>query len=272
MTYKLDVIGVGNMARAVISGIQASSSAVSEIRLFDKITSQYDLLKSGSCSYVICNSVSEAVNEADCVFLSVKPQNFPDLLTEIASCSNYSSKLYVTIAAGITSTSVSEALGSASVVRVLPNLPMVIGNGVSVICKNDKVSNEDFSFVRSLFEYSGSTVLIDECDMNRMIGVTSSSPAYVFKLIDCIYNGAIAQGLEPNGLVDAICDVFIGSAMLLKSSGESPDTLISRVASKGGTTEKALETLNNADIDKIIASAMLACTKRADELGKQDKK
>lgn len=268
MMYKLAVIGVGNMARAVISGIQNSSVAISEIRLFDKNDSQYDLLDEGRCPYVICDSVGEAVSSADCVLLSVKPQNFPELLAELSSCNGFESKLYVTIAAGISSQTVSEALGDASVVRVLPNIPMVIGQGVSVICRNPRISAHDFSFVRSLFDSSGSTVLIDECEMNRMIGVTSSSPAYVFKFIDSIYKGAIEQGLDTDGLLDAICDVFIGSAMLLKSSGETPDALISKVASKGGTTEKALEKLNQAEIDKTVASAMSACTLRADELGK----
>ena len=268
MTYKLAVIGVGNMARAVIAGIQNSSVAVSEIRVFDKLASQYELLSHGRCPYVICGSISDAVNDADCVLLSVKPQNFPELLSELATCNNFHSKLYVTIAAGITSQSISTALCGARVVRVLPNIPMVIGRGVSVICRNTEIDEADFSFVRSLFDSSGSTVLIDECDMNKIIGVTSSSPAYVFKFIDCIYQGALAQGLDGDGLIDAICDVFIGSAMLLKSSKETPDALISKVASKGGTTEKALEKLSGADVDKIITDAMIACTARADELGR----
>lgn len=268
MSYRLAVIGVGNMAKAVISGIQSSKTEVSEIRLFDKNQEQYNEIAQGACPYTVCDSATIAVDGADCVLLAVKPQNYPELLSELAACSGHSSKLYITIAAGITVKTVSEALGNAPVVRVLPNLPMVIGKGVSVICRNTDVSEENFSFVCSLFSASGSTVLIDEEEMNRIIGVTSSSPAYVFKFIDAVYKGALVQGLDGEGLVDAICDVFIGSAMLLKSSSVTPEQLISRVASRGGTTEKAIEKLNNADIDNIISSAMLACTERADELGK----
>ena len=268
MNYRLAVLGVGNMAKAIISGIQKSSCSVSEIRLYDKNTDQYNDLATGTCSYAYCNSIADAVSGADCVLLAVKPQNLPEVLSEISTCHTYEDKLYITIAAGISVDTVSKSLTGARVVRVLPNLPMTIGMGVSVICRNTDVPTEDFDFVRSLFDCSGSTLLINESEMNRIIGVTSSSPAYVFKFIDAVYKGAVAQGIEQDGLLDAICDVFIGSALLLKSSPELPEQLISRVASKGGTTERALNVLNNENIDNIISNAMKACTERANELGK----
>lgn len=268
MSYKLAVIGVGNMAKAVITGIQGSDVKVSQIRLYDKNEVQYSELMSGRCPYVFCSSEIDAIEGADCVLLAVKPQNYPELLSKLSGADDHSSKLYITIAAGISVSSVSKALGNARTVRVLPNIPMIIGRGVSVICRNPEVPTEDFSFVCSLFSSAGSTLLINEEEMNRIIGVTSSSPAYVFKFIDSVYKGAIDQGLECDGLLDAICDVFIGSAMLLRSSSETPEQLIARVASKGGTTEKALAALDDANIDDIVCSAMLACTDRAEELGK----
>lgn len=268
MSYKLAVIGVGNMAKAVVSGIQKSDVDVSEIYIFDKNKGQYDTLDTGRCPYVQCDSVKSAAERSDCILLAVKPQNYSEVLEEIASLENHNKKLYISIAAGVTVQSVSNALSNANVIRVLPNLPMTVGAGVSVICKNPLVSEDDFSFVTSLFNSSGSTILIDESEMNRIIGVTSSSPAYVFKFIDAICKGAIAQGLSEEGLIDAVCDVFIGAATLLKQSRENPEKLIGRVCSKGGTTEQAMLKLNNADIDNIILSAMVACTNRADELGK----
>ena len=183
MSYKFAVIGVGNMARAVISGIQKNPQKISEIHLFDMNTEQYERLENGAISYNVHNSIEEAVSLCDCVLLSVKPQNFPEVLAELTKVSGYKDKLYITIAAGISVKTVSESLGGADVVRVLPNLPMTIGEGVSVICKNPDVSDEDFAFVTSLFSSSGSTLIIDERDMNRTIGVTSSSPAYAASAI-----------------------------------------------------------------------------------------
>lgn len=267
MAYKLAVIGVGNMARAVISGIQASDVAVSEIFLFDKKPEQYKMLSDGRCAYTYSSSVKSAVAEADCVLLSVKPQNYDEVLSELIQLPTCREKLYITIGAGITVASVERVLDTKRVVRILPNLPMTIGKGVSVICRNDAVPQCDFEFATSLFSSAGSCIFIDEEQMNRIIGVTSSSPAYVFKFIDAIYKGALAQGLSAEGLLNAICDVFIGSATLLKQVSDTPEQLISKVASKGGTTERALLKLEEANVDKIICDAMVACTERADALG-----
>jgi pyrroline-5-carboxylate reductase len=143
---------------------------------------------------------------------------------------------------------------------------MLVGQGVSVICRAEDVSEEDFAFVRSVFEASGSVTVIDESEMNRIISVTSSSPAYVFAFIDAIYKGALEQGLEIEGLLESVCDVVIGSAALLKAGGLSPEEQIKRVTSKGGTTERAMAVLREQDLAGTVAQAMKACTARAEEM------
>ena len=268
MKRKFAVIGVGNMARSIISGITANDIPVSEFYLYDKISAACNGYKDNKLFY-IKESIISAVENADCVLLSVKPQNYSEVLNEIKQVSGFNKKLYISIGAGISSQSVSDELSGAPVVRVLPNLPMTIGMGVSVICKNDNISSSDFDFIDAVFKSSGSTTLIDEKDMNAIIGVTSSSPAYVFKFINAICLGAEAQGLNSKELLDTVCDMVIGSAMLLKQSSDTPSELISKVASKGGTTEQALIKLNEGGFDETIKQAMIACTKRADELGKK---
>ena len=269
MNRKLAVIGVGNMAKAIISGILSSDLSISEIILFDKYPEQYStVLTQNRIPLHTAKTIAEAVTEADCVLLSVKPQNFPEVLAEIAAIPGHNQKLYISIAAGITVDNVSAPLHDACVIRVLPNVPMLIGQGVSVVCKNPHAESSDFEFVCSIFKSAGSIVLIQEEEMNRMIGVTSSSPAYVFQVIDAIYQGALAQGLPDDHLLDTICDMVIGSAMLLKHSGGTPEEWIAKVASKGGTTEQALAKLNEHHLNEVFADAMIACTKRADELGK----
>ena len=262
----LAVIGVGNMAKAIINGILASDSNISEIVLFDINKEQYSSLSS---EMIVCSdSVAEAVLRADCVLLSVKPQNYPEIMEQIKECDTFSEKLYISIGAGISTDAVRDSLGDVRVVRVLPNLPMLIGQGVSVICRNDMVSREDFDLVRSLFVSAGSVMEIEEKEMNRIIGVTSSSPAYVFKFIDAVYQGALRQGISSDGLIDAICDVLIGSALMVKNGDLTPSELAQRVASKGGTTERALATLDKYMFTESVIDAMIACTERADELGR----
>lgn len=176
------------------------------------------------------------------------------------------SKLIVTIAAGITVETVTTALHGAPVVRVLPNTPMLIGMGVSVICRSLTVAKADFDFVVSMFEASGYVLLIDEAEMNRIISVTSSSPAYVFAFIKAICDGAAAQGLTGDEILPAVCDVVIGAATLMKNGGKTPDEQIAVVTSKGGTTERAMAVLRERDLFGMVEEAMLACTRRAEEL------
>ena len=264
----LAVIGVGNMAKSIIAGIVSSDISVSKIVLFDRNTEQYTDFNSQNIEITVANSIAEAVSKSNYVLLSVKPQNYPEVLNEISDIEGCETKKYISIGAGITSQSVSNVLNDAPVIRVLPNLPMLIGEGTSVICENRSVDRESFDFVCSIFKSAGGVLIIDESEMNRIIGVTSSSPAYVFKFINAIYKGALVQGITDNGLLSAICDMVIGSALLLKQSDDAPDVLISKVASKGGTTEQALKVLDEGVFDKTIENAMIACTQRADELGK----
>ena len=259
-------IGVGNMAGAIIGGMLAGGTVdhahlVLSDRFPDKCA---PYVEKGA---TLAASPAEAAARADCVVLSVKPQNFPEILPELALVEGIEHKLIITIAAGIPSETVKSALHGAPVVRVLPNTPMLIGLGVSVVCRAD-VSDEDFEFVCSVFEASGRVQIIDEAEMNRIISVTSSSPAYVFAFIDAIYKGALAQGLPADGLLESICDVVIGSASLLKAGAMTPEEQIKVVTSKGGTTERAMNVLRERDLTGIIVDAMKACTARAEEMDK----
>ena len=281
MRKKIAFIGVGNMATAIINGIISDHAAervdIADVILFDKNASQTQ--KFAALGASVADSLEEAVLLADCVILCVKPQNFDEVLPVISAVEGVRSKLFVTIAAGITTGKVSDAIGGAAVIRVLPNTPMLIGKGVSAICRNAMVSDEDFSFVYKMFETSSNVLTINEDQMNRIISVTSSSPAYVFLIIKAMFEGADVQGLlkteeNPDGLdekalIDGICDAIIGSAYLMKSGTKTPDEQIKTVASKGGTTEQAIAELEERGVPEAFVSAMIRCTKRADELGQK---
>ena len=188
------------------------------------------------------------------------------MLGELSEISSKKEALVITIAAGITTETVSSALNGAHVVRALPNTPIFIGKAVTALCKNDSTTDEEFEFVKGIFGASGSITVIDECEMNRIISVTSSSPAYVFKFIKAICDGADAQGLDGKALLCSVCAVVSGSAEMLANSDKTADELIAMVCSKGGTTERAVAELDAFDFDAAIVSAMKKCTARADEL------
>ena len=264
---KIAFIGVGNMAGAIIGGMLRSGAVDHpHLILSDRFPEKCEAYVADGA--VMAATPAEAAAQADCVVLSVKPQNFSEILPDLAKVAGIRDKLIITIAAGISSDTVRSALHGASVVRVLPNTPMLIGMGVSVVCRADDVSAEDFDFVCKIFEASGSVEIIDEADMNRIISVTSSSPAYVFAFINAIREGAIAQGLDGDAMLDSICDVVIGSATLLKSGNLTPDEQIKVVTSKGGTTERAMNVLRERDMTAMVVDAMKACTARAEEMSR----
>ena len=277
MNKKIAFIGVGNMATATLTGITSGNGAVAE---WQNII-LYELHKEKVAKYeelgaYIASSISEAVQMADIILLCVKPQNFPDILPQISECEGVNNKTFVSIAAGIPMKTVSDATHGSPVVRVMPNTPMLIGKGVIALCRNEKVSDCDFELICNIFKTSGKTLIIDECEMNRIISVTGSSPAYVFLMIKAMLEGADLQGLVDHGngegipqkeLIDAICDTIIGSAELMKSGAKTPEEQIAVVTSKGGTTERALKELEEYRFCEGIASAMKKCTDRANELG-----
>ncbi len=279
MSRKISFIGVGNMATAILSGITSRENdpiSWSDIILYNRHVEK--IKRYSDFGATIAHDLSQAVLCSDCIILCVKPQSFPEILSELSAMQGVKNKLFVSIAAGISTQEISGAAHGAPVVRVMPNTPMLVGCGVSALCRNNKVSNEDFHFVCNIFSSAGKVFEIKEDEMNRIICVTGSSPAYVFMMIKAMYQGAIEQGLlKSNGssgglsekeIIDIICETIIGSAKLMMESDKSPDEQIKTVCSRGGTTECAVSELEERGFYEAFSSAMLQCTKRADELGK----
>lgn len=258
-------IGTGNMAYAIIGGLVNPSSALSvsknQITLFDSNPTQYEKFGDG---YTIASTIADAM-QADIIVLAVKPQNYADVLSEINGI-NLTGKILISIAAGISTAYIESKVGECAVVRTMPNTPLLIGKGVTALCRNQYVSDADFALVEQIFAASGTTIRLDESEMNKIIAATSSSPAYIFLMIKAICDGAEAQGICCADLRSAVCNMVIGSATLALESDKSLEELIRMVTSPKGTTEQALRVLYDANFEKMIADAMDACTKRADEL------
>lgn len=268
MDCKIGFIGVGNMASAMIMGLTDSKKiAFDHIFLYDVIPDKMSSFEKKGAHTV--KQIDELVEKCDCIVLAVKPQIYDDILAYLATANVSKRILYISIAAGINTDKISNILGGVPVVRALPNTPMLIGKGVTALCKNNQVTEEEFAFVCSVFETAGTTIKIDETEMNKIISVTSSSPAYVFMFIKAICDGAEFQGLKLEDVRKTVCDMVCGAAQLLASSEQTPDELISMVCSKGGTTERAIDELKKRGFSDAIVSAMTKCTERADELGKK---
>ena len=261
---KIAFIGSGNMASAISGGIVSSGLVEpSCIYLYDKNTNQYQKFDN-NCVHT--ESISSAVDSANYIFLSVKPQNIKEVLDEIKNSSNLSEKVFISICAGITISSIENVLGKVKIIRVMPNTPLLIGHGVSALCRNEVVTNEDFEVVNQFFSSSGYTITVNEDDINNITAISGSAPAYVYLFIKLLCDGAKKLGFNNEKTTEIICNVFEGSAKMVLSSDKSVEELIAMVKSPNGTTEKALNVFENSDIDIIIYNSLDACANRADEI------
>ena len=262
---KIAFIGAGNMASALAAGIiRKNITAANNIILFDKFSEQYSKFNHECLK---ADTIIDAVNNADYIILSVKPQNVKDVINEIKN-TNYLDKVFVSICAGTPISLIESILPGSKVVRTMPNTPLLIGQGVTAICKNDKVSDTEFAYATSLFKCSGYVSIMDENDLCAITAVNGSSPAYFYLFAKSMLDAAHNLGLNGDDLLEMRCKTMIGSANMMLSSGKTPEELIHMVKSPNGTTERALNVFEDENFSDIIEKAMQECTKRAIELSK----
>ena len=260
-------IGAGNMANAIINGMLSNNVASPEnIFVFDVDSSKLDALSEKGVN--ICKDACETVRKSRFVFLAVKPQNYGEVLETISTAVT-DNNIIVSIAAGISINYVVSALKSdCGCVRVMPNTPLLLGCGATALCPSENISDDDFDFVSRIFSTSGVCRVLPESQMNTVISVNGSSPAYIYLFAKAMRDYAAEQGIDEKSAMELICSTLIGSAEMLMKSGDDVDTLIKKVSSPGGTTLAALEVLDKGGFYENIKDAMAACTKRAEELGK----
>ncbi len=264
---KIGFIGAGNMATAIINGILGNKAKSAEnIYVFDLDKNKLAVMTKKGINAV--GTGKELVRNSDIIVLAVKPQNYDEVLSEIKSEAD-EAKIFVTIAAGISIEYVRKSLGlNCPMVRVMPNTPLLLGKGATALCRSENITDEDFEEVYNMFALSGDAAILPESQMNAIIAVNGSSPAYVYLFAKSMVDYAVSVGIDAATALRLVCKTFEGSAEMLRSSGDTPEQLIEKVCSKGGTTIEAMNVLNEREVPKAIADAMAACTKRAEELGK----
>ena len=267
---KIAVIGAGNMARAIIRAVKnAGRMPVNVFCAYDRFQEQLnEVSKLGALT---ANRMEEVVRDADFVLFAVKPQDLDGVILELKDCcADFDKKVYITICAGISSAYICNALGvyDLPVVRVMPNAPMMIGAGATAITRNKYVNDKTFSKICGIFSFGGEVVSIPENQMNAMISVNSSSPAYFYEFVRIMIEYAKTKGIDEKVARIMAQNAMYGAAKVLMSSEKSLEEQIAVVKSKKGTTEAALDSFKSNEFERIIFDAMNACTKRAEELGK----
>ncbi len=251
-------IGLGNMAGAILAGMKKSGRFERDaVWGYDTDAARTEAFRE-SCGLVPAASVGEAVREAETVVLAVKPQVLEDVLPKVREALQEGA-LVITIAAGKPLSFYERRLGpQAPVIRVMPSINAKVGAAASALCGNAKATRDQLSLAVRLFESVGSVTEVREDLIPVFSAVGGAAPAFVFLFIDALASAGVRAGLARPAALRLAADTVLGSAMLLKSSGEHPCALADQVCSPGGTTIEGIHALKRLGFEHAVQEAVAA--------------
>lgn len=263
---RVSLLGGGNMAAALVGGMLGrgfSAAAIQVVELLPEVRERLTVKFGVRCAVV----ADDSVLACDVLVLSVKPQQLREALEQLVG--RLQQQLVVSIAAGVRLADISRWLGGCHrIVRAMPNTPALVGAGITGLCADPSVTQEERDIAESVLAAVGQTVwLNDESQMDAVTAVSGSGPAYVFYFIEALQAAGEALGFPPEAARRLAVETFAGASKLAAQSNESLALLRARVTSKGGTTEAALRSLDADQVAAAISRAVAAACARGKALG-----
>lgn len=267
MEGRIGFIGAGMMAEALIAGVLKAgiaspdrliASDVSEARRLE-MQRQYEIRTTGENGDVVAF--------ADLIVLAVKPQHAAAVLDEIGPGLD-GRKSIVSIMAGVSTATIEARLApGVPVVRVMPNLPCIVGEGAAAVAPGRYATREHTDAAARILGATGRAVQVDEAQMDAVTGLSGSGPAYVFTVIESLADGGVAEGLPRQVALELAAQTVLGAAKLVLESGEHPAILRDRVTSPAGTTAEGLEALEAGGLRSALRQAVRQASRRSKALG-----
>jgi len=265
---KIGFIGSGNMAKAIMKGLVSSKMKTSvELTAYDTETSALVSVKK-AFKVKPAASNQELVKTSDVIFLAIKPQVFADVLLPLQPYFT-PGKLIISIMAGISVKKIQTAAGKVPVVRVMPNMPALVGQGACGYCASKEVSKKQMILAEKILDtFNIVKFLLPEKQIDTVTAISGSGPAYFFYFAEAVMEASKELGFDIKAAKKLIAQTMIGAGKVMLESDDTPEVLRQKVTSKGGTTQRALETMENNSMKSIIKDAIKAAKKRSEELGK----
>jgi pyrroline-5-carboxylate reductase len=262
---KISFIGGGNMARALIIGLLDDGTPAQQITVVEPDSTKRQQLQQ-QFGINTSEQLAAAAN-ADNIVLAIKPQQLREIAVSLASL--LQQQLVISIAAGIRTTDLMRWLGGYNkVIRVMPNTPAQVQAGVSALYASPQVSVEQKQQAFHLLKAVGTCIwLEDEIQMDAVTALSGSGPAYMFYFLEAMQQAGTELGLSAEQTRILALQTMQGAAKLAAASAEDFDTLRAQVTSKGGTTEQAITSMQDAQVKQHIIQAILAAAARSAELG-----
>ena len=275
MGYKIGFIGCGNMGRAILGGLLKAGIVKADEVIISCHTKK-------SCSEVEAEYHVKAVldnqevaGNADVVLLAVKPNKFeeviPDVKAGLERNAAGENTIVISIAAGKDIAYLEKNLGkNQKIIRVMPNTPALVGEGMSALTVNAKVTEEDLKYALTIFESFGKAEVVPESMMDAVIGVSGSSPAYVYMFIEALADGAVAAGMPRKQAYTFAAQSVLGAAKMVLETGQHPGALKDAVCSPGGTTMAGVLELEKQGLRNAVIAGEMACIQKSIDMTKCD--
>jgi pyrroline-5-carboxylate reductase len=258
------IIGAGVMGETLLSGLVRAGRRVDQLMVGEKRAERARELEERYGVAVVSNR--EAAAKADTVALVVKPQDMGDVLEEIAP-ELRAGQLVVSLAAGITTSFIeSRVPDGVAVVRVMPNTPALVDEGMAAISPGSHCDESHLSEVESLMASTGKVLRIPEKQMDAVTAISGSGPAYIFFVVESMIEAGVHLGLPRSTATDLVVQTLVGSAAMLRETGTHPVVLREQVTSPSGTTASALRELEVHRVRAAFLAAMEAARNRSREL------
>ena len=258
---RLAVIGAGVMGEALVSGLLKAGWPAADLIAADR--RPFRRAEMELAHGVRTGTNAEAAAEADTVVLVVKPQDLGEVLPEIATVLRPGA-LVVSLCAGISTAQIEGQLpGGTPVVRVMPNTPALVGEGMAAISGGANASASDLEHATELLSALGKVITVPERYQDAVTAISGSGPAYLFFVVEAMIDAGVMLGLPRDTATTLVVQTMYGSAKLLRESGEHPTVLREQVTSPGGTTAAALRQLEDHRVKAAFITAMEAARDRS---------
>ena len=268
MNKKIGFIGCGKMASAIIKGIISSGFVSKKDIKGSEINPEIAESAANRLGITVITDNKALVIDSDIIFIATKPNYVSEIMEEIKS-ELTPAKLVVSIAAGVSTSKIENIIGHQRVVRVMPNTPALVLEGMSGVCKGSYATEEDLDFVVQLLSNIGKAVKVNETQMDIVTAISGSGPAFFYKVIEDIARAGEKLGLDYEKSLMLATQTALGSAKMVFQRGETPvQTLIDNVATKGGCTFVGISVMNEENSKKLFFDTIAQTTQKANELGK----
>ncbi|MEV4128292.1 pyrroline-5-carboxylate reductase [Nocardia sp. NPDC049707] len=269
---RVAVIGGGRIGEALIAGLLDSGRAVKDLVVVETHADRAELI-GDRLGVRVTDSIADAIIGADILVIAVKPGDVDAVMTQLgkAELDVDRDQILVSLAAGVPTARLENRLPAGfPVVRVMPNTPMLVGQGMSVLAPGRYARSEQLAQVTELLAAVGKVATVTEAQMDAVTAVSGSGPAYFFLVVEAMIDAGVGLGLTRDVATQLVVQTMIGSAALLESSGQTAVELRAAVTSPAGTTAAAVRELERGGVRSAFLEALHAAQQRSAEQGAND--